>query len=227
MKGEKLCYPRHSILNILDSKSVSEFMRTKLVKSHPPTCIIHCAAATSPPKCEADKWATMKTNILGTMEMTRMARHYDIPIVYISTEYVFDGKQGNYKEDDPVYPLNYYGWSKLGGEAVVRAWDKHLIIRCAFFPIEGWTYPHEYVPSDQYSSRVGVDTIAKQIYSLIKAGETGTWNLGAPRESVYNRVKERWPDIKEGSCQNFPVPVPVDASLDVSKFAAWREAHEV
>ena len=53
----------------------------------------------------------------------------NIKLIYFSTNYVYPGKRGNYKEEDPLLPVNNYAWSKLGGEAAVQMYSNSLILR--------------------------------------------------------------------------------------------------
>ena len=74
--------------------------------------IVHCAAYTDVEKAETDRMRCYDTNVIGTANLAKLG----IPIVYISTEYVFDGTEGNYKEDSERNPINYY--------AKTKAWEK-------------------------------------------------------------------------------------------------------
>ena len=92
-----------------------------------PDCIIHCAAKTNVDACETQAMEAMKVNVGGTYGLSQV---YNGKIVYISTDYVFDGTSGPYAEDAKPCPISIYGWSKLGGEIVlVNKGNPHLIIR--------------------------------------------------------------------------------------------------
>ena len=68
-------------------------------------------------------------NIIGTANVTKACKKYNIKLVYFSTHYVYPGKKGNYSEEDPLLPINNYSWSKLGGEASVQLYKNSLILR--------------------------------------------------------------------------------------------------
>ena len=70
-------------------------------------------------------------NIIGTCNVVKICKKYNIKLIYISTNYVYPGKTGNYREDDGLKPINNYAWSKLGGEASVMLYKKSLILRLA------------------------------------------------------------------------------------------------
>ena len=102
-----------------------------------PDVIIHCAAWTAVDAAEDEekKPLVYKINVEGTKNMAEAAKATDAKIVYLSTDYVFNG-QGNrpWQPDDKNYaPLNYYGQTKLEGEiAITKATDKYFIVRIAW-----------------------------------------------------------------------------------------------
>ena len=82
--------------------------------------IVHAAAFTSPPRIDQDPLRAIDVNIIGTSNVVKLCVKYGLKLIYLCTDYVFKGDNGNYKEDDPVFPVNKYAWSKLGGECAVR-----------------------------------------------------------------------------------------------------------
>ena len=101
----------HSILcditNFVELTNILEYVN--------PDIIIHCAANVNVDGCEKDKEYAYKLNT----ESTRVLSAYNstnTKFIYISTDSVFDGETGNYREEDETNPLNYYAWSKLEGE---------------------------------------------------------------------------------------------------------------
>ena len=85
-----------------------------------PEIVIHAGAVTDPDRCEAEPETALKVNFQGTQDVARLASGLGARLVYVSTDLVFDGKRGNYGEDDPPNPLNIYGMSKLHAEEAVR-----------------------------------------------------------------------------------------------------------
>ena len=71
---------------------------------------------------------SIKKNIIGTCNIVRVCNEYNVKLIYFSTNYVYPGKRGNYKETDPILPCNNYGWSKLGGECAVQMYKNSLIL---------------------------------------------------------------------------------------------------
>ena len=83
--------------------------------------IVHAAALTSPPVCDREPVKAIDVNIIGTANVVRLCATRGLRLVYVSTDYVFSGDRGRYVETDPVYPVNRYAWSKLGG-ALGHVW---------------------------------------------------------------------------------------------------------
>jgi dTDP-4-dehydrorhamnose reductase len=96
-----------------------------------PELIVHAAAYTAVDKAEAEQELAHQINAIGAGSVAAAARRLGIPIVHLSTDYVFDGTlDRSYREDDPTRPLNAYGRSKLAGErAVKEANPRHVILR--------------------------------------------------------------------------------------------------
>jgi len=179
--------------------------------------IIHAAAFISPPLIDKDPLKALETNIIGTANVVRLCMDKGARLIYISTDYVFRGDQGNYKEDDPVYPVNKYAWSKLGGECAVKLYDKSLIVRTSFGPN---VFPFEKAFADQWTSRESVSAIAAKISKLIDTDITGIIHLGGPRRTVYEYAQSLGgtKDIRRISIHDVSFKVPVDTSLNCDRF---------
>jgi dTDP-4-dehydrorhamnose reductase len=99
-----------------------------------PGLVINAAAYTKVDRAESEPQSAWRINAIGAKVLAELADSAGIPIIHISTDYVFDGtKIGPYLEDDPVAPIGVYGRSKAAGEAAVRqAAPRHLILRTAW-----------------------------------------------------------------------------------------------
>jgi dTDP-4-dehydrorhamnose reductase len=99
-----------------------------------PDIVVNAAAYTAVDKAEADAPLAFRVNCEAVREMAQACAARKIPLIHISTDYVFDGeKAGPYREDDAVNPLNVYGRSKLAGENALReTWDAHVILRTSW-----------------------------------------------------------------------------------------------
>ncbi len=125
----------HADLDITDRESVQ-----RAVDAATPKVVVNAAAYTAVDKAESDRDAAFAVNRDGPAYLARACANADIPLIHISTDYVFDGsKAGAYMEDDSVAPLGVYGASKLAGEEAVRASGaRHIILRTAWvYGIEG------------------------------------------------------------------------------------------
>lgn len=101
-----------------------------------PDCVIHCAAATDVERCETQQAQAWKVNVDATELLAQWASQNGARFTFISTDSVFDGTQGAYREEDPPGPLNHYARTKLAGERVAARWCPHsLIVRTNFY---GW-----------------------------------------------------------------------------------------
>jgi dTDP-4-dehydrorhamnose reductase len=141
-----------------------------------------------------------------------------IRLVYISTDYVFRGDRGQYREEDELYPVNKYAWSKLGGECAVRLYDKALIIRTSFGPDE---FPYPGAFADQWTSRRAVSDAAPDLLRAVESGISGVLHVGGPRRTVleYARSLDPAREIAALSIRDVSFSVPVDTSLDTNRFA--------
>jgi dTDP-4-dehydrorhamnose reductase len=102
-----------------------------------PDSVIHAASETNVDKCENEKEHAWKTNVEGTRSIAVACRKLGAKLLYISTDYVFDGEKGNYQEQDKPNPINYYGATKLEGEnQAVCHCRKYAILRTSV--IYGW-----------------------------------------------------------------------------------------
>ena len=117
--------------NICDARAISAVLRARQ-----PELVIHLAAYTNVDGCEADPRIAEETNSIGTRNIATACAEVDAAMLYVSTDYVFDGtKVGTYLEDDPPNPVSVYGRSKLLGEQHVRA-----ILKRYFIARTSWLY---------------------------------------------------------------------------------------
>jgi dTDP-4-dehydrorhamnose reductase len=115
--------------DLSDSVAVSALITTVR-----PGLIVNCAAYTAVDRAESDSVTAREVNVTGAANVARAAAAAEVPLVHLSTDYVFDGtKSGSYVEDDVVAPINVYGRTKAEGEAQVRAIaPRHIILRTAW-----------------------------------------------------------------------------------------------
>lgn len=111
------------LVDISDETSVRQaFDKTK------PDIVVHAAALTDVDKCETDKQLAWKINTEGTQNIANASQNNKAFLIYISTDYVFDGEKGLYTETDPPAPIDYYGTTKLKGEEHIKKTNKEYCI---------------------------------------------------------------------------------------------------
>jgi dTDP-4-dehydrorhamnose reductase len=190
-----------------------------------PTLVVHAAAYTDVAGAETDRLACWRVNVEGTRHLAEALRERDLPVVHISTDYVFEGTRGGYREDDALGPVrNYYALTKLVAEAVVRIVPRHLVIRTSFRPRE-WTYPVAF--DDLYTSQDYVDVIAPEIAAAVIHHDEiphDTLHIATERKSVYELARRRCPEVERGSKKEAGVDLPDDVSLDTERWRAARQA---
>lgn len=112
----------------------------RVIKEVGPDAVMHCAAYTAVDAAEENVELCRKINGEGTRNIAEVCRELDIPMMYISTDYVFDGQgERPWEPDDERHPLNVYGQTKYEGElAVEELLDKYFIVRIAWvFGVNG------------------------------------------------------------------------------------------
>jgi dTDP-4-dehydrorhamnose reductase len=101
--------------DISDKKQVDETFDTVN-----PDAVVHCAAMTDVDKCETERDLARKINVVGTEHIVEAAKRSRAFLIYVSTDFVFDGKKGRYDEEDTPDPINYYGLTKVEAERRVQ-----------------------------------------------------------------------------------------------------------
>ncbi len=195
-----------------------------------PDVVIHAAAHAIVDDCEQDPAMAVRVNIEGTRNIVAAARRHGCRVVYLSSDYVFDGRttpNGGYREDDIPSPLNVYGTTKLAGEQLTATVDRHAIIRTS------WLFggrdertdnvlalirrSHAGHPTaliaDQFSCPTYTVDLADAIVYLLCAepeftGIVHIANTGtASWHDVGLAVRLIWADLRPGAV-NPPTPVP-------------------
>lgn len=107
---------------------------TRAIASRAPDAVLHLAAYTEVDEAEEEKDEAFNCNAVGTMNVAKASRDAGARLVYVSTDYVFDGTKGSpYVETDPAAPVNFYGLTKLFGERYASSLNpRHLIVRASW-----------------------------------------------------------------------------------------------
>jgi len=209
-REHEIIAPKHLKMDIT---KYNEVIRS--ITYYRPEIFLHCAAMTTPME-NHDQYQGMSinTNIIGTANLA-MACHHSrrTRLVYISTDYVYPGTKGLYKEDSPLSPINNYAKSKLGGEMAAQMLPDSLILRCAFTKRP---FPHARAFTDYIKSYIYVDKIAPLILRLIESGHTGIVNVGGNHQTIYEFAKQSVPDVGKITRADIGDWVPADTSMDLS-----------
>ena len=142
----------------------------KIVKDYNPDVIFHCAAWTAVDKAEEEEDKVRLVNVEGTKNIVDASLEVDAKVIYMSTDYVFDGKKdGYYKEDDVINPMSVYGKTKYEGEEEIRRNPKHFITRISWvFGINGNNFIKTMINLSQNRNEVTVvdDQIGSPTYTV-------------------------------------------------------------
>jgi len=218
--------PSSKEIDVRNQKSI-----VSAIEKYSPELLIHAAAYTDVSGAEKNLSDCWERNVEGTRNivaaLSNSACDSVKKLVYISTDYVFSGNEGNYSEADALGPaLNFYALSKLVAERHVLGTKKSLVIRTSFRPKE-WNYPKAF--SDMFTSQDYVDIIAKEIaliFGQINNVNTDVIHIATERKSVFELASRRAPQVDEAKKSSVKVKLPHDISLDCSKWLAFKENSE-
>lgn len=193
-------------LDITSAESCKE-----VIEKYNPDIILHAAAYTDVAGAQKDKKVCWDVNVVGTEHIARAAGGRRL--IYISTDYVFDGEQGDYKENDTPNPVNFYALTKLAGELIIKQYPHTLIIRTAFKPIGPWKYPQAFV--DQTTSHDFVDRIAPKILNAtLMTDLEGTIHIAGETTTMYDLARRVSPDVGKMSIKDVATHIPPNTSLN-------------
>ena len=157
-----------------------------------PAVVVNAAAYTAVDKAESDPEAAFAVNRDGARHLAEACAAANVPLIHISTDYVFDGdKQTSYLESDPAVPLGVYGQSKLAGEEAVRqACPRHVILRTSWlYGVHGANFVKTMlrlgrereklrVVDDQHGSPTFAGDLADAVLTLAGRVRSGDWPDG-------------------------------------------------
>ena len=175
-------------LDILNLNSIE-----KVIKKIKPKILIHCAALSRPMSIHENNISkSIDLNIIGTANVTKMCRKFNVKLIYFSTAYVYEGTKGNYNECDPVKPFNNYALSKLGGECAVSMYDNSLILRIQMTE-KPFKYKEAY--TNVISNFLFHEDLAKILPKLLN--KKGILNIGGKTQSIHSFAKKTNPLVKK------------------------------
>jgi len=205
--------------------------------------VVHAAAETNVDKCEINKKLAWSVNAEGTRNISAACGKIGAKLIYVSTDYVFDGEKGLYSEDDEANPINHYGVTKLEGENSVRELCEDFIIARTSV-LYGW-HPSKVnfatwvidslrngreisAVEDHYNSPTLADNLAETILRIMRMDVAGVYHLaGSERISRYGfaiKIAEVFEldrsliaPVKMDDLKVWVAKRPTDSSLSVNK----------
>jgi dTDP-4-dehydrorhamnose reductase len=202
---EDLLTPSSRELDITDSFSVKNFFKNNKID-----LVIHAAAYTNVSLAEKEFEKTIDVNIIGTHNILKNCIERNIKLVYISTDYVFDGEKGNYTTEDPINPITKYAKSKAAAELMIRIYDNSHCIRTSFY---GHEFPYDKALVDQFTTKDYIDIMAPKILDLCLSEKIGVSHCHSEKRSVYELAKQRKENVVKIERKNLKNKIPYDISL--------------
>ena len=205
-----------------------------------PQLVIHCAAITAVADAQKNPAHAWRVNFEVTQLLAELA--VEIPLVFFSTDLVFDGRKGNYTETDAANPLHIYGETKLAAEKITLKNPRHLVVRTSLnggISLSGNRAFNEQLRhslrqagqgmtmfTDEFRCPIPAAETARAVWELVQKNCAGLYHVvGAEKLSrlqIGELLARRWPEvaaqIKSGSARDFSGPPrALDTSLDISK----------
>lgn len=174
------------------------------IRGFQPDVIVHCGALTWVDYCEQHPEESYEKTVASTENVVQLAEEFNAKLVYISSDYVFDGKNGPYVETDPVNPKSIYGKHKLAAEEIVKSSNvNHLILRITnvygneirnknfiarlLTDIQNGEQKTLKLPFDQYATPVNAFDVAQAGALLLEHDKTGVYHIAST--DFMNRVQ--------------------------------------
>ncbi len=210
-----------------------------------PNVIVHCGALTHVDYCEQHPDESYEKTVVSTLNMIALAKSLNAKLVFISTDYIFDGENGPYDEDAKPNPLSVYGRHKLEAEQAVLAANannlvlritnvygeeergKNFVSRILQQIFEGKKLTLK-LPLDQYATPINAFDIARSLYFLLNDNKCGVYNIAST--DYMNRVQLAMTILKYFEFADYdliplttpeiaaPAPRPLQGGLKNKKF---------
>lgn len=196
----------------------------EMIQKERPDVVIHAAAYTNVDQAESEKESAYETNAMGALHLAKACESIGAKLVYVSTDYVFDGTKGSlYDEEDVPNPINVYGHSKLLGEKFVRmSCSKHYIVRTSWlYGTKGSNFVTKVlekarlgrplsIVEDQFGSPTYCLDLALFIRDLIETEHYGIYH--ASNQGLCSRYEFAITILQMAGLSNVPLlPVRTDA----------------
>ena len=215
----------------------SEFIRD-IMALHKPDIVINAAALANVDLCEKNNALAYQTNGKSVGTIAKYSRMYNSLLVHVSTDYVFDGKTGNYDENAIPNPINYYGTSKLIGDIYALGYENSIIVRTSGvfghtnnfpkFVLKNLSEGKEINAIKGFYSPIHARFLAMAISNLIKMDFRGIINIAGDRISRFDlamRIAQKF-DLDSDLIHESEPPSnmiakrPFDSSLNIKMASA-------
>ena len=205
----KLYFPTKNQLDILNTKKIEKY-----INKVRPKYLIHLAGLSRPMIIhEKNIEKSINLNIIGTANVTKICKKKNIKLIYFSTNYVYPGSKGNYKETDSLLPVNNYAWSKLGGEASVQLYKNSLILRVC---MTEKPFVHKKAFANVKTSFLYHKDVAEILFKVLK--KKGVLNIGGKAKYIYDFAKKDNPTVKKIFLKkHLDFGMPKNSSMNLSK----------
>ena len=208
-KLKNVKFPNKQQLNILNQNSIRKYLIRKKTK-----ILIHAAGLSRPMNVhEKNINLSIDKNIIGTCNLVKICKDQNVKLIYLSTNYVYPGKKGNYKENDPVLPYNNYAWSKLGGECAVQMYKNSLILRLC---MTEKPFIHKFAFKDLITNFIFHEDVVEMFPKLLK--RKGIINVGGKTASAYKFAKKYNKNVLSASAKKkIKNKIPLNHSMNLIK----------
>lgn len=195
--NKHLAHPGSVKMDIVDRNEVF-----RVLSRVRPKLVVHAAAETNVDKCETNRQLSWSVNAEGTRSIAQACGKIGAKLVYVSTDYVFDGEKGLYREEDKANPVNYYGVTKLKGEEFVKEICNDFVIartgvlygrHPSMTNFATWVLDSlrdgksVNVVNDHFNSPTLADDLAGMILRMMKMDANGVYHAaGSERVSRYD-----------------------------------------
>lgn len=243
--GLEMVAPNRTQMDLTNAQSIAH-----MVASRPWSAVINCAAYTAVDRAETDAELAEQVNVVAPAIFAAETAARDIPIIHVSTDYVFDGTKGApYTEEDAVNPLGVYGRTKEMGESAVRTLNpRHAIIRTAWVVSAGGANfvntmirlaserPEVNVVNDQIGCPSSAQDIAEALlvvaehlqeqygtWHFVNSGDASWYDLAARIFANMDRRGLPTPVLKAIPSSQYPTPAKRPSNSRLSTLAIQRD----
>ena len=208
LKKYNTIFTSKEMFDVCNYNKMKNFLKNKKIKY-----LIHIAGLSRPMNIHEKKIdLSINLNIIGTANIVKLCNEFNIKLIYFSTNYVYPGNKGNYKETDPLLPINNYAWSKLGGEASVQLYKNSLILRLC---MTDYPFVHKKAIKGATTSFMFNKYVSKIIPYLLD--EKGIINIGGKKRDILNFANKfsdkKIKSINFSEVSNFPK----NSSIEIKK----------